>query len=31
VARDVDVVIDYLWGPITADVMAGTVPIPENP
>jgi NADPH:quinone reductase-like Zn-dependent oxidoreductase len=23
VARDVDVVIDYLWGPITADVMAG--------
>lgn len=22
-ARDVDVVIDYLWGPITADVMAG--------
>jgi NADPH:quinone reductase-like Zn-dependent oxidoreductase len=23
VARDVDVVIDYLWGPITAEVMAG--------
>ncbi|SPM33990.1 NADPH:quinone reductase or related Zn-dependent oxidoreductase [Mycobacterium rhizamassiliense] len=23
VARDVDVVIDYLWGPITADLMAG--------
>jgi NADPH:quinone reductase-like Zn-dependent oxidoreductase len=23
VARDVDVVIDYLWGPITTDVMAG--------
>ena len=23
IARDVDVVIDYLWGPITADVMAG--------
>jgi NADPH:quinone reductase-like Zn-dependent oxidoreductase len=22
-ARDVDVVIDYLWGPITADLMAG--------
>lgn len=22
-ARDVDVVIDYLWGPVTADVMAG--------
>jgi NADPH:quinone reductase-like Zn-dependent oxidoreductase len=22
-ARDVDVVVDYLWGPITADVMAG--------
>jgi NADPH:quinone reductase-like Zn-dependent oxidoreductase len=22
-ARDVDVVIDYLWGPITAEVMAG--------
>jgi NADPH:quinone reductase-like Zn-dependent oxidoreductase len=22
-ARDVDVVIDYLWGPLTADVMAG--------
>jgi NADPH:quinone reductase-like Zn-dependent oxidoreductase len=22
-ARDVDVVIDYLWGPITADMMAG--------
>ena len=24
-ARDVDVVIDYLWGPITAEVMAGIV------
>jgi NADPH:quinone reductase-like Zn-dependent oxidoreductase len=23
IARDVDVVIDYLWGPITAEVMAG--------
>jgi NADPH:quinone reductase-like Zn-dependent oxidoreductase len=23
VARDVDVVIDYLWGPVAADVMAG--------
>jgi NADPH:quinone reductase-like Zn-dependent oxidoreductase len=23
IARDVDVVLDYLWGPITADVMAG--------
>jgi NADPH:quinone reductase-like Zn-dependent oxidoreductase len=24
-ARDIDVVIDYLWGPVTADVMAGIV------
>ena len=33
-ARDVDVVIDYLWGPITADVMAaiaGNRPDPGNP
>jgi NADPH:quinone reductase-like Zn-dependent oxidoreductase len=33
-ARDVDVVIDYLWGPITADVMAAIVsnrPDPAKP
>jgi NADPH:quinone reductase-like Zn-dependent oxidoreductase len=31
VARDVDVVIDYLWGPITADVMAGIAGKRSNP
>jgi NADPH:quinone reductase-like Zn-dependent oxidoreductase len=30
-ARDVDVVIDYLWGPITADVMAGIAGKRSNP
>jgi NADPH:quinone reductase-like Zn-dependent oxidoreductase len=31
VARDVDVVIDYLWGPITADVMAGVASNRSDP
>src|SRR5271156_638431 len=30
-ARDVDVVIDYLWGPITADVMAAIASTRANP
>ncbi len=30
-ARDIDVVIDYLWGPITADVMAGIASSRSDP
>jgi NADPH:quinone reductase-like Zn-dependent oxidoreductase len=30
-ARDVDVVIDYLWGPVTADLMAGIAATRSDP
>ena len=30
-ARDVDVIIDYLWGPITADLIAGIASIRSDP
>ncbi|OBI15418.1 quinone oxidoreductase [Mycobacterium sp. E2462] len=30
-ARDVDVVVDYLWGPITAELMAGIAAVRTDP
>lgn len=30
-ARDVDVVIDYLWGPVTAELMAGIASTRSDP